>query len=77
MARLYSGDGMIWGPDPELTARGIEQARDVAREWSKEVSEGGAQVVLPEVLWSSPLRRAAVCVPAPFVRLASLSLLSD
>lgn len=61
-ARRYFADGMVWGPDPELTPAGLEQASDVARAWAAEVRDGGAAAVLPKVLWASPLKRAAMCV---------------
>ena len=65
-AKLYFADGMVWGPDPELTPTGLEQAADVAREWAAEVRDAGAGVVLPKVLWASPLRRAAMTLAISF-----------
>ncbi|GAA6010130.1 hypothetical protein JCM11491_005353 [Sporobolomyces phaffii] len=51
------GDGnMTWGPDPELTPLGREQARAVNAAWKKEIQAG---VPLPSNLYSSPLSRAA------------------
>ncbi|GAA5877258.1 hypothetical protein JCM16303_006217 [Sporobolomyces ruberrimus] len=52
------GDGNItWGPDPELTPLGREQAKAVNRAWKKEIQAG---VPLPSRLYSSPLSRAAL-----------------
>lgn len=45
-----------WGPDPALTLLGQEQALNVAAEWALEIPNGAR---LPDVIWSSPLRRAA------------------
>jgi len=59
-AKLYFADGMVWGPDPELTPLGLAQAADVAAAWAAEIRDGGARAVLPRVLWTSPLKRAAM-----------------
>lgn len=45
-----------WGPDPQLTALGISQALAVNAAWKRELKAGAP---LPEVLYSSPLRRSA------------------
>ncbi|GAA5826790.1 hypothetical protein JCM5353_003237 [Sporobolomyces roseus] len=51
------GDGnMTWGPDPNLTPLGVEQAQAINKAWKKEVQ---AAVPLPQKLYSSPLSRAA------------------
>jgi len=51
-----NGDGeLVWGPDPELTALGIEQAEDAHRAWKTELEYG---IPLPEKLYCSPLSRA-------------------
>ncbi|KAF8559453.1 hypothetical protein OG21DRAFT_736599 [Imleria badia] len=54
-ARL-NGDGeLVWGPDPDLTELGVEQARNANRTWKKELEYN---IPLPEKLYTSPLRRA-------------------
>lgn len=54
---MLTGDGEItWGPDPYLTPLGESQARAVNIAWKRQLEEG---VPLPQVLYSSPLRRAA------------------
>lgn len=51
---------MTWGPDPPLTPLGISQALEVNRVWKEELSlEDGEGARLPDVVWTSPLRRAA------------------
>ncbi|KIY47419.1 phosphoglycerate mutase-like protein [Fistulina hepatica ATCC 64428] len=52
-----NGDGeIVWGPDPELTTLGMEQARDVNSLWKQEISEGA--LPLPDKAYCSPLTRA-------------------
>ncbi|KAF9226835.1 phosphoglycerate mutase-like protein [Gyrodon lividus] len=53
--KLDGHGGLVWGPDPELTELGLEQARDAHRAWKKEL---GSKIPLPQRLYSSPLRRA-------------------
>lgn len=59
---LLTGDGEItWGPDPELTPLGENQARDVNRAWRKQLAAAEAQVdhaPLPTRLFSSPFKRS-------------------
>ncbi|KAN0097125.1 Histidine phosphatase superfamily [Tylopilus felleus] len=51
-----NGDGeLVWGPDPELTLLGVEQAKDASRAWKTELEYG---IPLPEKLYSSAMRRA-------------------
>ncbi|GAA5899462.1 uncharacterized protein JCM6883_005228 [Sporobolomyces salmoneus] len=51
------GDGnMTWGPDPDLTPLGKEQAQRMNAAWKKQIQAG---VPLPSKLYSSPLTRAA------------------
>ncbi|GAA5957460.1 hypothetical protein JCM3765_001150 [Sporobolomyces pararoseus] len=51
------GDGnMTWGPDPELTPLGRQQARNINLAWKKQIQAG---VPLPSKLYASPLSRAA------------------
>ncbi|XP_006456414.1 hypothetical protein AGABI2DRAFT_78087, partial [Agaricus bisporus var. bisporus H97] len=48
-------DDIIWGPDPELTPIGINQAMEARRGWEEELAFG---ITLPDKLYSSPLVRA-------------------
>ncbi|KAG8218974.1 histidine phosphatase superfamily [Butyriboletus roseoflavus] len=51
-----NGDGeLVWGPDPDLTELGVEQAKDAHRAWKTELEYS---IPLPEKLYCSPLRRA-------------------
>jgi len=51
-----NGDGeLVWGPDPELTELGVEQAKHAYRAWKAELEYN---IPLPEKLYSSPMRRA-------------------
>lgn len=51
-----NGDGEItWGPDPELTEIGINQAVEAKHGWQAELP---FNITLPERLYSSPLTRA-------------------
>lgn len=43
------------GPDPQLTPHGKDQVQRTVKAWKEEIKSG---VPLPEVLYSSPLRRA-------------------
>lgn len=45
-----------WGPDPELTPLGVEQALAVNAAWKQQLAAG---VPLPTSLYSSPLSRSA------------------
>jgi len=50
------GDGeIVWGPDPQLTPLGEQQARHAHTAWEKERVFG---IPLPEKLYTSPLTRA-------------------
>jgi len=51
-----NGDGeIVWGPDPQLTSLGIEQARSIQEMWKTESSYG---LTPPDKLYCSPLTRA-------------------
>ncbi|KAF8648996.1 hypothetical protein AX16_006110 [Volvariella volvacea WC 439] len=54
-----NGDGeIVWGPDPELTSLGEDQARDAAKMWKAELALADP-IPLPSKFYSSPLTRAA------------------
>ncbi|KZT64923.1 phosphoglycerate mutase-like protein [Daedalea quercina L-15889] len=54
-SRLYGDSEMTWGPDPLLTALGIQQAEAARTAWLKEVSNG---MPTPQRCYASPLHRA-------------------
>ncbi|KAI5888873.1 phosphoglycerate mutase-like protein [Schizophyllum commune H4-8] len=54
-AKLNGDDEITWGPDPELTPLGKNQARDVNAMWKQEIQTG---MPLPYFLYSSPFTRA-------------------
>ncbi|KAL1683075.1 histidine phosphatase superfamily, partial [Schizophyllum commune] len=54
-AKLNGDDAITWGPDPELTPLGKDQARDVNAMWKQEIQGG---MPLPDFLYSSPFTRA-------------------
>lgn len=56
------GDGnLTWGPDPELTPLGVQQARAIDDEWRRLlVPDNLDQPPVPTRLISSPFRRSAV-----------------
>ncbi|KAL1690912.1 histidine phosphatase superfamily [Schizophyllum commune] len=54
-AKLNGDDEITWGPDPELTPLGKDQARDVNAMWKQEIQGG---MPLPDFLYSSPFTRA-------------------
>jgi broad specificity phosphatase PhoE len=45
-----------WGPDPPLTAVGIDQARALKAAWEAEIEAG---IPLPQALYASPFTRVA------------------
>lgn len=47
---------MTWAPDPNLTARGIEQAERAHQAWKRELARGAP---LPQDWIASPFSRAA------------------
>ncbi|KAF9236216.1 histidine phosphatase superfamily, partial [Melanogaster broomeanus] len=50
------GDGeLVWGPDPELTQLGVQQATEARLAWEQERQ---FDIPLPEKLYTSPLTRA-------------------
>ncbi|KAH7887396.1 histidine phosphatase superfamily [Phlebopus sp. FC_14] len=55
MGRQYGDDELTWGPDPELTDLGEEQAKSALAVWKAELAFG---IPLPDKLYSSPLTRA-------------------
>ncbi|RPD62745.1 phosphoglycerate mutase-like protein, partial [Lentinus tigrinus ALCF2SS1-7] len=51
-----NGDGeLVWGPDPDLTQLGIDQAKAAREAWATERAFG---IPLPERHYASPLQRA-------------------
>lgn len=68
------GDGtLIWGPDPELTSLGIQQAQAINDEWKRLlVPENLDQPPLPTRLVSSPFRRSAVTLLTAWDHVLSL-----
>ncbi|KAF8841585.1 phosphoglycerate mutase-like protein [Paxillus ammoniavirescens] len=51
-----NGDGeLVWGPDPQLTQLGVQQAQDARLEWEKERL---FDIPLPQKFYTSPLTRA-------------------
>ncbi|CAO1615576.1 unnamed protein product [Sympodiomycopsis kandeliae] len=59
---LLTGDGeIVWGPDPELTPLGEEQARDVNKGWQLQIQASKNDqdfAPLPTRLFSSPFKRS-------------------
>jgi len=55
MSRKNGDDEITWGPDPELTPIGINQAMEAKRGWEAELP---FRITLPDRLYSSPLTRA-------------------
>ncbi|KZT59347.1 phosphoglycerate mutase [Calocera cornea HHB12733] len=52
-----NGDGEItWGPDPELTPQGIQEAKNASEAWKKELPHG---MPLPNRWFASPFQRAS------------------
>ncbi|KAJ7085201.1 histidine phosphatase superfamily [Mycena belliarum] len=54
-SRLNGDAESTWGPDPELTALGIEQAASVNEVWKAELR---ANIPLPDRMYCSPMTRA-------------------
>jgi broad specificity phosphatase PhoE len=54
-AKEFADDEYVWGPDPDLTPLGEEQARSAKDAWMRGRQEG---MPLPEAMYCSPLRRA-------------------
>lgn len=54
-SKLYGDDELVWGPDPELTVLGLQQAAENNHQWKAEV-EAGAPI--PTKFFSSPFRRS-------------------
>lgn len=54
-SKLNGDDEITWGPDPELTPLGKEQARTVNAIWKQEIEAG---MPLPISLYCSPFTRA-------------------
>ncbi|KAJ3566660.1 hypothetical protein NP233_g6866 [Leucocoprinus birnbaumii] len=55
MSKKYGDDEITWGPDPELTEIGVNQANEAKDGWRAELP---FDITLPEKLYSSPLTRA-------------------
>lgn len=54
---LLNGDGnIVWGPDPDLTPLGIEQAKRNNIAWKKQIKSKNAPV--PDIFFVSPFTRA-------------------
>ncbi|KAF9448758.1 phosphoglycerate mutase-like protein [Macrolepiota fuliginosa MF-IS2] len=56
MSKKYGDNEITWGPDPELTPIGINQAIEAKHGWEAELP---FRITLPDKLYSSPLTRAA------------------
>ena len=54
-AKEFGDDEYVWGPDPELTPVGEEQAKSAKDAWVRERQAG---IPLPEAMYCSPFRRA-------------------
>ena len=54
-SKLNGDDELTWGPDPELTEVGIEQAKAARMAWKTEREHG---IPLPEKHYGSPFQRA-------------------
>ena len=54
-SKLNGDDELTWGPDPELTEIGIEQAKAAREAWKTEHAHG---IPLPEKHYGSPFQRA-------------------
>lgn len=51
-----NGDGeTVWGPDPELTGLGVQQAKDNNTAWKEQLPKG---IPKPEIFYVSPFIRA-------------------
>lgn len=51
-----NGDGkIVWGPDPELTDLGIDQAKGNNKAWKEQIEKGA---ILPTKFYVSPLSRS-------------------
>lgn len=57
MNAQYSNDEYTWGPDPDLTELGIEQARDAHKAWKAQL-ESFDPVPMPQAFYVSPFSRA-------------------
>ncbi|CAN6670158.1 probable phosphoglycerate mutase Pmu1p [Trichomonascus vanleenenianus] len=55
LCMLYGNDEITWGPDPELTELGVNQAKANNREWKNQVTKG---VPLPQAFYVSPFTRS-------------------
>lgn len=55
LSKEYGNDEMTWGPDPDLTELGIEQAKDNNKVWKDELPRGIPQ---PQAYYVSPFTRA-------------------
>jgi len=54
-AKEFADDEYAWGPDPELTPLGEEQAQGAKDAWTREREAG---IPVPEAMYCSPFRRA-------------------
>lgn len=69
-SKLTGNGDMVWGPDPELTELGVQQAHDNAKQWDIEARAG---CPLPTKFFVSPLRRSADTLVYTWKRLCSPS----
>ncbi|KAJ7480744.1 histidine phosphatase superfamily [Mycena latifolia] len=66
---MLNGDGeLTWGPDPELTAIGKDQAANANKLWKEEL---GFSIPLPERLYCSPMTRAMQTCAITFTDVSS------
>jgi len=54
---MNGNENMTWGPDPQLTALGMQQAEVYNTRWKALLQQNA--VTLPQSYYSSPLLRAA------------------
>ncbi|RCK64516.1 hypothetical protein Cantr_00376 [Candida viswanathii] len=60
-SHLATDGKIVWGPDPELTELGIQQAKDNNAAWKREItnnSEGNEKLIVPTKFFLSPFRRS-------------------
>lgn len=60
-SHLNTDGKIVWGPDPELTELGIEQAKDNNIAWTKEIENNinkNKNLIIPTKFFTSPFRRS-------------------
>lgn len=58
---MYTDGRITWGPDPELTELGVEQAKDNNKVWKHELINNkhrNKQLIMPTKFFVSPMRRS-------------------